>query len=74
MWEALYKFLDDKFVAHDGGKPAMAIAVPDCLIEVVSQDTLEEVLSAISQEKILPLKSTLDQINNQEMVVMNGDN
>lgn len=75
VWEALFKFLDEKFVAHEGGKPQMAIAAHDCLIPVVPEDVIEDVLRALSQEKIIPLKKTLQDINDQEVVVMTtGEN
>ncbi len=69
VWEALFRFLDDNFVAHDGGEPKKAIMVHDCLIQVVPQDLLEDILNSISKEKILPLQQALDQINNQEITV-----
>lgn len=70
VWEALYKFLDEKFVAHDGGRPKMAIAANDCLVPVVPEDVIESVLKTLSEEKILPLKKALQDINNQDVVVM----
>lgn len=70
VWEALFKFLDDKFVAHEGGKPQMAVQAHNCLTPIVPEDVIEEVLRAISQEKIIPLRKTLEEINNQEVVVM----
>ncbi len=76
VWEALFRFLDEKFVAHEGGKPQMAISAHDCLVPVVPEDVIEDVLRSLSQEKIIPLKKTLQDINEQEMVVMpiNGEN
>lgn len=70
VWEALFKFLDEKFVAHEGGKPQMAISAHDCLVPVVPEDVIEDILKSMSQEKIIPLKKALQDINNQEVVVM----
>ena len=70
VWEALFKFLDEKFVAHEGGKPQMAIQAHDCLIPIVPEDVIEDVLRSVSEEKIAPLRKALQDINNQEVVVM----
>ncbi len=75
VWEALYKFIDENFIAHDGGNPKKAIAAHDCLVQVVPEDVLEGILQNLAKEKIEPLRGTIQQINNQEVVVMSkGDN
>lgn len=75
VWEALYKFLDEQFISRNGNTPKKAIMAHDCLIQVVPEDILEEVLKSLAQEKIAPLQQTIDSINNQEVVVMSaGDN
>lgn len=76
VWEAVYKFVDENFIARDGGNPKKAIVAHDCLVQIVSEDTLEEVLKDLAQDKILPLQKTIQSINEQDMVIMpnEGDN
>lgn len=75
VWEALYRFLDENFIAHDGGEPKKAIMAHDCLIQVVPEDILEDILNNLSQEKIVPLQKAIKEINEHEVVVMpKGDN
>jgi hypothetical protein len=73
VWEALYKFLDENFIAHDGGNPKKAIAAHDCLVQVVPEDVIEDVLRAIAQEKIQPIEKTMEKIMSQEVVILEKD-
>lgn len=70
VWEALYRFLDENFVAHDGGQPKKAIATHDCLVQIVPEDVIENVLKTLAQDRIIPLQGAINSINNQEVVVM----
>lgn len=70
VWEALYRFLDENFIARNGNTPKKAIMAHDCLIQVVPEDTLEEILKSLAQEKIAPLQQVINSINDQEVVVM----
>ena len=75
VWEALYKFLDENFIARNGNTPKKAIMAHDCLVQVVPEDTLEEILRSLAQEKIAPLQQAIVDINNQEVVIMSaGEN
>jgi hypothetical protein len=73
VWETLYKFLDDNFLAHDEANPRKAIAARDCLVEVVGSDSIEDVLDTIAKERISPLKKVIEGILGQEMVIMDKD-
>jgi len=70
VWEALYKFLDENFIARNGNSPKKAIQTHDCLVQIVQEDTFEEVLKTLTEEKILPLQQTIQSLNDQEVVVM----
>lgn len=69
VWESLYKFIDENFIAHDGGPPKKGIAAHDCLVPVVTEDILEGVLQSVTREKILPLKTAIEAIMAQEVVI-----
>lgn len=76
VWEALYRFIDENFIPRDGGNPKKAIMAHDCLVPVVPEDILEDVLKDLTQEKIKPIQMTIQKINDQEMVVIpaSGEN
>ena len=75
VWEALYRFLDENFIARNGNTPKKAIMAHDCLVQVVPEDTLEEILKSLAQEKITPLQQTIQSINDQAVVIMSaGEN
>lgn len=75
VWETLYKFLDENFISRNGSTPKKAIMAHDCLIQVVPEDILEEVLRIFAQEKIAPLQQAIQSINDQEVVIMSaGEN
>ncbi len=70
VWEFLYKFLDENFIARDGGNPKKAIKAYDCLIEIVPEDIIEDVLQYLAEDKIAPIQQTIKTINDQEMVIV----
>jgi hypothetical protein len=70
VWEAMSSFLDDNFLSKDGRKAPRALKVPDCLVELVSEDTVESVLQAIGEGPISDLQKEIATIESQEVVVI----
>ncbi len=73
VWEAVYKFLDENFIAHDDPHPRKAIKANDCLVDVVTEDTIEDILQSIAKERIAPLQKIIDGIMGQEVVVLDKE-
>lgn len=70
VWEAMHSHLDEQFVSKDGRGAQKAIRVPNCPVEVVPEETIEDVLQAIGEGPISELKAQIDEIENQEVVVL----
>ena len=70
VWEALHAYLDEEFAAKDGGGPQRAIKVPNCSVEVVPTETIEDVLQAIGDGPISDLREQISDIENQEVVIL----
>ena len=70
VWEAIHHHLDENFVAKDGRGALKAIRVPDCQVEVVPEETIEDVLQAVGDGPIAELKAQIDEIENQQVVVL----
>jgi hypothetical protein len=72
VWEALAALMDDGFVSKDDRKASRAIRVPDCSIEVVPEDTIEDVIRTIGEGPIAELRDQISTIENQQVVVLGG--
>lgn len=73
VWEAMTTFLDDNFLSKDGRSAPKAIKVPDCLIELVPEDTIESVLLAVGEGPIAEIKALIDKIENQEVIILSPE-
>ena len=67
VWEFLYSHLDTNYVSKDGRGVEKALKVPDCLVEIVPEDTIEEILKFISEGPIAEYKESIEGIENQEI-------
>ena len=70
VWEAVHEMLDENFTTKDGRKAGKAIRVPNCPVEVVPEETVEDVLQAIGDGPITELRSQIVSIEDQEVVVL----
>jgi hypothetical protein len=72
VWEALHAYLDGNFVARDGSQAQKALKVPDCMVEVVPEDVIEQILQSIGDGPIKELRATIDAIENREIEFKKG--
>lgn len=74
VWEALHEFLDDGgFVSKDEGRPASrAIQVPDCVVPVVPEETIESILQSIAEGPLQQLRDQISELENQTINVVGG--
>lgn len=73
VWEVLASYLDENFVSTDGRKQAKAIRVPGCVVEVVPEDTIVSIFQSLGYGPIHQLKTEIDMIESQEVVIITGD-
>ena len=67
VWEFIYSYLDTNYISKDGRNVEKALRVLDCLVELVPEDTIEEVLQFISEGPISEYRKRIDAIQNQEI-------
>ena len=67
VWEALYGYLDDSFISKAGTLPRKAIKASGCLVEVVPEEIIEEILSHIASGPIDELKAGITEIEDAEI-------
>lgn len=72
VWEFLFSVLDNDYVSKDGRQVEKAIKVPDCLVDIVSEDTIEEILSEVTSH-IQGYQGLVYKIENAEITVMEPD-
>jgi hypothetical protein len=71
IWEFLFSVLETDYVPRDGQPGAKkALRVPDCLVAIIPEDTIEAVIQEIAQGPIAKFKKEIDEINGQEMVIL----
>lgn len=70
VWEFLYSHLDDNYISKDGRTVERGLRVPGCLVDLVSEDTIDGILTNIGEEKIAKLRARIEEIENQELVIM----
>jgi hypothetical protein len=70
VWEVLYQYLDSTYVPREGCQAEKAIRVPDCIRQIVNEDTIEEILGQISGGPINDLKKRINDIENMEVVLI----
>ena len=69
VWEAIHSIIDEKFISKDGRK-AGAIKVPNCEIDLVSEETIESVLQTIGDGPIAELQAQIQSIENQQVIIV----
>lgn len=70
VWETVHEFLEDNFVSKDEGRPAQkAIRAEDCLIEMVPEETIEDVLQTIGDGPITELRARIAEVEGREVVL-----
>ena len=74
VWEFIYDHVDTHYISKDGRTVEKALRVPECLVDVVSEDTIEEVLQSISVGPIAALREGIKAIEDQEVVILDKDN
>jgi hypothetical protein len=65
VWEFLYAHLDTNYISKDGRNVEKALRVPDCLVELVPEDAVEDILKFISEGPIAEFQGSIDAIENQ---------
>lgn len=73
VWEFLYAHLDEHYISKDGRVVEKGLRVPGCLIPMVPEETIDEVLTAIGAEKVSLLRARVEEIENQELVVIDKE-
>ena len=73
IWEYVYEHLDDNYISKDGREVEKGLRAPGCLVDLVPEDVIDEVLMSISAGPIEELKKRVDNIQNQELVIMEKD-
>jgi len=73
VWEFLYAHLDDNYISKDGRNVEKALRVPECLIDIIPEDTIDEILTSISADQISVLRSKIEAIQNQELVILDKE-
>jgi len=68
VWELLYAHLDSNYVPKDSGAPQKAIRVPDCAVELVPHEVIEEILQTLSDGPIKEQHEEIARIENQEVL------
>lgn len=70
IWEFLYAHLDEHYISKDGRTVEKGLKVPGCLVPLASEDTIDEVLTHIAEEKVSALQELVADIENQELVTI----
>lgn len=70
VWEAIYDQMDSLFIKRDGRTATKAIRVPNCVVETVAEETVEDVLQNIAEGPIAELKEQIKEIEDEPMVVI----
>ena len=71
VWEAIHSLMSEQFLTKDGRSTCTAIQVSDCPVGLVPEDTVEDVLQNIAEGPIAEIRSLLEQLESQEVVVYN---
>ena len=71
VWEAIYQLMDAQFITKDGRK-AQSIRVMDCPpeSEMVPETVIEDVLQTIGEGPVAELRSQIQTIEEQDVVVI----
>ena len=73
VWEFIYAHLDEHYISRDGRVVEKGLLVPGCLVGMVPEDTIDEILTAIGEEKVSSLRARVEEIENQELVVLDKE-
>ncbi len=69
IWEAIHHVLTERFLSKDGRRASDGIRVPNCLIELVPEETIEDVLQNIADGPITELSKLLRELEEQEVII-----
>lgn len=69
VWEAIHATMGERFLSKDGRPAPEGLRVPNCPIELVSEDTVEDVLQNIAEGPISDIQTQIDHIENREVIV-----
>jgi hypothetical protein len=72
IWEAIHHLMSERFLSKDGVKADSGIRVPNCTVELVPEETIEDVLQHIGDGPIADIRALIDQIEGQEVVVLDN--
>ncbi len=72
VWEALAAHLDDNFLSKDGRAAAKALRVPDCLVELVPEAVIEEIMMELGSGPVATLQKEINRIESQEIIIPRG--
>lgn len=70
IWEAIHQLMSEKFLSKDGRPAASGIRVPNCVIELVPEEAIEDVLQTIGEGPIADIQSEINQIDGQEVITL----
>jgi len=70
VWEAIHAVMSERFLSKDGRHAPGGIRVPNCPVELVTEDTVEDVLQNIAEGPISDIQTQIDEIEGQEVVVL----
>lgn len=74
VWEFLYAHLDTNYISKDGRTVEKALRVPDCLVELVPEDAIEDILRFISDGPITEFRDAITDIENQVLDLGDTEN
>lgn len=72
VWEAIHNYLDSNFIGKDG-RPAKGLKSPGATPELVPEEAIEEILQWLGNGPIAQLQSEIAAIENQQVVVLDGE-
>lgn len=70
IWEAIHHLMSERFLRKDGRPASEGIRVPNCPIELVPEESIEDVLQAIGEGPIAEIQSLIDEIEGQEVMII----
>jgi hypothetical protein len=70
VWEAIHHLMSERFLSKDGRPAPEGIRVPNCAIELVPEEAIEDVLQTIAEGPITDIQAKIDEIESQEVIVL----
>lgn len=69
VWEAIHHLMDEGYLPKDGKRGNKGIRVPNCPVDIVPEETIEDVLKNISEGPISDLKKKIEEIENLDVII-----